>query len=49
MTYHKFNFKAMAFGYYIYQFGRDAAVDGEFLNCYREVGSTHNPSAIKVL
>lgn len=49
VTYHRFNVKVKAFGYYIYQSGRDAAVDGEFLNCYREVGSTHNLSAVKML
>ena len=26
----------------------DAAVDGEVLNCYREVGNTHDPSAVAV-
>ena len=49
MTYHKFNVKAMVFEYYIYQSGRDAAVDSEVLNCYSKVGSAHNPSAVKML
>ena len=48
MTDHEFSIEAMVHGYHIYQAVWDAAVDGEVLNCYREVGNTHDPSAVAV-
>ena len=38
----------MVRGYHNYQSVWDAAVDSEVLNCYREVGNTHDPSAVAV-
>ena len=43
-----FNVEAMVRGYHIYQSVWDAAVDGEVLNCYRELGNIHDPSAVAV-
>lgn len=48
MTDHEFNVEAMVHGYHIYYSVWDAAVDGEVLNCYREVGNTYYLSAIAV-
>ena len=48
MTDHEFDDEAMLRGYHIYQSIWDAAVDGEVLNCCREVGNTHDPSAVAV-
>ena len=48
MTDHEFNVEAMVHGYHIYQSVWDAAVNGEVLNCYREVGNTHDPSVVAV-
>ena len=45
MTDHKFN---VVRGYHIYQSVWDATVDGEVLNCCREVGNTHDPSAVAI-
>ena len=48
MTDHRINIEAMVCGYHIYQAVWVAAVDGEVLNCYREVGNTHDLSAVAV-
>ena len=48
MTDNEFHVEAMVRGYHIYQSIWDAAVNGEVLSCYREVGNTHDPSAIAV-
>ena len=34
--------------YHIYQSIWDAAMDGKVLNCYTEVGNTHNPLTVAV-
>ena len=48
MTDHEFDAEEMVRRYHIYQSIWDAAVDGEVLNSYREVGNTHDPSAVVV-
>ena len=46
MTDHEFDVEVMVHGYHSYQSVWDAAQDGEVLNCYIEVGNTHNPSTV---
>ena len=38
----------MVRGYHVYQYVWDAGMDGEALNCYREVGNTYDPCAVAV-
>ena len=45
---HEFSVQAMVRGYHIYQSIWDAACDGELLNCERQLGNPHDPSAVAV-
>ena len=45
---YEFSVQAMVRGYHIYQNIWDAACDGELLNCERQIGNPHDPSAIAV-
>ena len=38
----------MVRGYHVYQSIWDAAIDGENLECFREVGNIHDPSAVAI-
>ena len=41
-----FAIEAMVTGYHVYQSIWDAAIDGENLECFREVSNIHDPSAV---
>ena len=45
---YKFSVQAMVRGYHIYQNIWDAACDGELLNCEKQIGNPHDPSAVAV-
>ena len=38
----------MVRGYRVYQSIWDSAIDGENLECFREVGNIHDPSAVAI-
>ena len=45
---YEFFVQAMVQGYHIYQNIWNAACDGELLNCKRQIGNSHDPSAVAV-
>jgi len=48
MAVYSFAIEVMAGGYHVYQSIWDAAIDGKNLECFREVGNIHNPSAVVI-
>ena len=48
MAVYSFAIEAMVRGYHVYQSIWDAAIDGENLECFREVGNIHDPSAVAI-
>ena len=48
MAVYSFTIEAMVRGYHVYQSIWDAAIDGENLECFREVGNIHDPSAVAI-
>ena len=48
MAVYSFAIEAMVRGYHVYQSIWDAANDGEDLECCREVGNIHDPSAVAI-
>ena len=48
MAVHSTAIEAMVRGYHVYQSIWDAAIDGENLECFREVGNIHDPSAVAI-
>ena len=45
---YSFAVEAMVRGYHVYHLIWDAPIDGEGLECFREVGNVHNPSAVAI-
>ena len=45
---HSIAIEAMVRGYHVYQLIWDAAIDGKNLECFREVGNIHDPSAVAI-
>ena len=48
MAVYSFAIEAMVRGYHVYQSIWDAAIDGKNLECFREVGTIHDPSAVAI-
>ena len=48
MAVYSFAIEAMVRGYHVYQWIWDAAIDGENLECFREVGNIHDLSAVAI-
>ena len=48
MAVYSFAIEAMVRGYHVYQSIWDAAIDGENLERFREVGNIHDPSAVAI-
>ena len=48
MAVYSFTVEAMVRGYHVYQSIWDAAINGENLECFREVGNIHDPSAVAI-
>ena len=48
MAIYSFAIEAMVRGYHVYQSIWDAAIDGKNLECFREVGNIHDPSAVAI-
>ena len=48
MAVYSFAIEAMVTGYHVYQWIWDAAIDRENLECFREVGNIHDPSAVAI-
>ena len=48
MAVYSFAIEAMVRRYHVYQSIWDAAIDGENIECFREVGNIHDPSAVAI-
>jgi len=44
-----FAIEATVRGYHVYQSIWDAAIDGENMECFREVGNIYDPSAVAII
>jgi len=48
MAVYLFAIEVMVRGYHVYQSIWDAAIDGKNLECFREAGNIHDPSAVAI-